>query len=160
MAERNVRREDYDWMVQNRDEWKQDRDNWKQRAEGFERASKVDANTVQRMTDEVYRLNEAAEKLLEECNRIARERDAARAEAEGLRADLLAHPPQRLDIQQYANLKDDYDLQATMIETLQDALKRTETRLAKAQGQHIDDRLKGFLAVISQLADQAQDLLP
>lgn len=160
MAERNVRREDYDWMVQNRDEWKQDRDNWKQRAEGFERASKVDANTVQRMTDEVYRLNEAAEKLLEECNRIARERDAARAENEGLRADALAYPPQRIDFEQYCNLKADYDLQATMIETLQDALKRTENALKAAQVHDIDPRLKGFLATISQLADQSQDMLP
>jgi hypothetical protein len=32
--------------------------------------------------------------------------------------------------------------------------------LKTAQGRHIDDRLKGFLAVISQLADQAQDLIP
>ena len=144
---------DYDWMVV-------DRDTWKQRAEGFERASKVDANTVQRMTEEVYRLTEAGEKLLAEYNRIASERDAARAENEGLRADALAYPPQRIEFTQYADLKADYDLQATMIETLQEALKRTETLLAKAQAQHIDDRLKGFLSVISQLADQAQDLLP
>ena len=97
--------------------------------------------------------------------RLRAERDAARAEAEGLRADLLAHPPsyhQELAIEQkrHLELQEDYDRQEARITMLDDTINRTENALKVAQGQHIDERLKGVLAVISQLADQAQDLLP
>jgi len=89
-----------------------------------------------------------------------------RAECEGVRADLLAHPPsyyQELAIERkrHLELSEDYDRQNVRITSLEDTIKRTENMLKVAQGQHIDDRLlKGFLAVISRLADQAQDLLP
>ena len=93
------------------------------------------------------------------------ERDAALAEAEGLRADLLAHPPElhqelAIERKRHVELMEDYDRREVVITTLEDALKRTENALATAQAKHVDERLKGFLAVISQLADQAQDLLP
>ena len=93
------------------------------------------------------------------------QRDAALAEAEGLRADLLAHPPElhqelAIERKRHVELMEDYDRREVVITTLEDALKRTENALATAQAKHVDERLKGFLAVISQLADQAQDLLP
>jgi hypothetical protein len=117
--------------------------------------------------------------LQAECERLTAERDVAvtdkhclrleleriQAETEGLRADLLAHPPEThtelaAERQRHLELMEDYDRREVVITTLEEALKRTENALKVAQGQHIDDRLKGFLAVISQLADQAQDLIP
>ena len=97
--------------------------------------------------------------------RMVEQRDAARAEAEGLRADLLAHPPEvhqelAAERRRHIELMEDYDRQAVTITMLQEALRRTENALKVAQGRHVDERLKGFLAVISQLADQAKDLLP
>ena len=171
-AERNVAREHYDWMVR-------DRDDWQKRAETAERASAVDASTIQRLTIEVHQLKDAVNKWIAECNRISAERnaafsdmrllrddrDAARDEVEGLRADLLAHPPElhqelAIERKRHLELMEDYDRREVVITTLEEALKRTENMLKTAQNRHIDDRLKGFLAVISQLADQAQDLLP
>lgn len=121
-----------------------ERDNWQQRAEVVEQAMQGMAAEIQGLTAE---------------------RDVARAEAEGLRADLLAHPPEvhaelAAERQRHLELIKDYDRREVVITTLEDALKRAESMLKAAQGQHIDERLKGFLAVISQLADQAQDLLP
>jgi hypothetical protein len=117
--------------------------------------------------------------LQAECERLTAERDVAvtdkhclrlelertRAEAEGLRADLLAHPPEThtelaAERQRHLELMEDYDRREVVITTLEEALRRTENMLKAAQAQHIDERLKGFLAVISQLADQAQDLIP
>jgi chromosome segregation ATPase len=89
-----------------------------------------------------------------------------RAECEGLRADLSAQAPllhQQVAIERkrHLELSEDYDRQNVVIASLEDTIKRTENAMKVAQGQHIDDRLlKGFLAVISRLADQAQDLLP
>jgi uncharacterized coiled-coil DUF342 family protein len=79
-ADRNVDRQQYDWMVKNRDEWKQDRDEWKQCADTLEGA-------VQRMTEEIQRLtaerdaaNLAAEISFRNLQVVVKERDAARAE--------------------------------------------------------------------------------
>jgi uncharacterized coiled-coil DUF342 family protein len=255
-ADRKVARDDYDWMVQNRDEWKQDRDEWKQCADTLEGA-------VQRMTAEIQRLTaerdaaradlaivrvkrnesqaerdaaladlcqaeennhglmievqnmragvalateerDAAERertesraealqlrreyqaeraeveatreerdaaraerdaALADMRQLRAERDAALAEVEGLRADLLAHPPEvhaelAAERKRHLELMEDYDRQAVVIGILEEAVKRAENALATAQAKHVDERLKGFLAVISQLADQAQDLLP
>ena len=170
-AERNVDRESYDWMVR-------DRDNWRKHAETAERASAVDAQTIQRLTSEVHQLKDAGEQLIAECSRVKTERDAAltdkhrlrleleriRDEAEGLRADLLAHPPEphqelAIERKRHLELMEDYDRQNVLITTLEDAVKRAENALKVAQNRHVDERLKGFLAVISQLADQSQDLL-
>lgn len=177
--ELSVGREDYNWMVQNRNEWQD-------RAVALGHATQRMTEQVERLTADVARLTEERDNSRKEASRLyeagsgliiqfnvaladverlTAERDAARAEAEGLRADLLAHPPsyhQELAIERkrHVELIDDYNLQTTMIETLQEALKRTEALLAKAQIQDIDPRLKGFLATISQLADQSQDLLP
>jgi chromosome segregation ATPase len=103
--------------------------------------------------------------LRDKCQKLEEERDAARAEVEGLRADLLAYPPEThtelaAERQRHLELMEDYDRREVVITTLEEALKRTENALKAAQAQHIDERLKGFLAVISQLADQSQDLLP
>ena len=171
-AERNVDRESYDWMVR-------DRDNWRKHAETAERSLALDAETIQQLTSEVDRLKDAVNKWIAECNRISAERnaafsdmrllrddrDAARDEVEGLRADLLAHPPElhqelAIERKRHLELMEDYDRQNVLITTLEDAVKRAENALKVAQAKHIDDRLKGFLAVISQLADQAQELLP
>ena len=86
-------------------------------------------------------------------------------ECENIRADLLAHPPEvhqelAIERKRHVELMEDYNRREVAIATLEEALKRAESMLKAAQGQHIDERLKGFLAVISQLADQAQDLLP
>ena len=121
-----------------------ERDNWQQRAEVVEQAMQGMAAEIQGLTAE---------------------RDVARAEAEGLRADLLAHPPEvhqelAIERKRHVELMEDFDRQAVTITMLQDALRRTENALRVAQAKHIDERLKGFLAVISQLADQAQDLIP
>jgi uncharacterized coiled-coil DUF342 family protein len=199
-ADRNVRRDDYDWMVKNRDEWKQDRDEWKQCADTLEGAVQRMTAEIQRLTAErdaaradlaivrVKRNESQAERdaaladlcqaeennhglTVEVANMRAglalatAERDAALAEAEGLRADLLAHPPElhqelAIERKRHVELMEDYDRREVVITTLEDALKRTENALATAQAKHVDERLKGFLAVISQLADQAQDLLP
>jgi hypothetical protein len=121
-----------------------ERDNWQQRAEVVEQAMQGMAAEIQGLTAE---------------------RDVARAEAEGLRADLLAHPPEvhqelAIERKRHVELMEDFDRQAVTITMLQDALRRTENMLKTAQNRHVDERLKGFLAVISQLADQSQDLLP
>jgi len=87
-------------------------------------------------------------------NETQDERDAARAEADALREQLAIERKRHLE------LSEDYDRQNVVIGELEDTIKRMENALKVAQGQHIDERLKGFLAVISQLADQAQDLLP
>ena len=82
------------------------------------------------------------------------------AECEGLRADLLAHPPElhqelAAERKRHLELMEDYDRQNVMIGTLEDALKRTENLLKVA----IDDRLKGVLASISKLANEAEEML-
>ena len=105
------------------------------------------------------------EALIRKADALVAERDAALAEAEGLRADMLAHPPElhqelAAERQRHLELIKDYDRREVVITTLEEALKRAENMLKVAQAQHIDERMKGFLAVISQLADQAQDLLP
>ena len=152
-ADRNVARQHYDWMMR-------DRDGGQKRAEAAEHASAVDAETVQRMTEEVHRLKDAGEQLIAECNRVSTERDAALAELEGLRADLLAHPPevhQELvaERKRHLELMEDYDRQNVMIGTLEEALKRTENLLKVA----VDDRLKGVLASISKLSNEAEEML-
>jgi hypothetical protein len=156
-----------------------ERDNWQQRAEAAERASKVDADVLQTAQQWISESNGKINVLTEERDAAERERaesraevvqlraerDVALAEAEGLRADLLAHPPEThtelaAERLRHIELMEDYDRREVVITTLEDALKRAENALKVAQGQHIDERLKGFLAVISQLADQAQDLIP
>lgn len=139
-------------------------------------AARADSNTL---TMERDRAQSHLQSMIRKADHLVAERDAAQdethklreqyaklySENEGLRADLMAHPPsyhQELAIERKRHLEliEDYNLQATMIETLQEGLKRTESLLAKAQGQDIDPRLRGFLATISQLADQSQDMIP
>ena len=98
--------------------------------------------------------------LREKCQKLEAERDAARAECEGLRADLLAHPPEphqelAIERKRHLELMEDYDRQNVMIGTLEDAIKRTENLLKVA----VDDRLKGVLASISKLANEAEEML-
>ena len=163
-----------------------ERDNWQQRAEVVEQTMQGMAAEIQGLTAErdaaraeaaivigerdraridanYWRLQ--AEALTRKADALVAQRDTAQAEAEGLRADLLAHPPEvhqelAAERQRHVELKEDYDRREVVITTLEDALKRAEIALKTAQGRHIDHRLKGFLAVISQLADQSQDLLP
>jgi hypothetical protein len=125
--------------------------NWEQRTEALIR--KADALVAER---------DAAQN---ETHELRRQYAKLHAEADGLRADLLAHPPEphqelAIERKRHLELMEDYDRREVVITTLEEALKRTENALKVAQGQHIDERLKGFLAVISQLADQAQDLIP
>lgn len=101
-----------------------EREGWKKRAEALATA-----------------LESAAQRMAVDRRSLIEERDAAcadlermRVECEGLRADLLAHPPQRIDLQQYANLKAEHELQVIMIETLREALQRTESMLEESQG--------------------------
>ena len=122
-------------------------------------------NNLQRMlrkTDVLVAERDAAQN---ETHELRKQYAKLYAEAEGLRADLLAHPPEThtelaAERQRHLELMEDYDRREVVITTLEEALKRTENALKVAQGRHIDERLKGFLAVISQLADQSQDLLP
>ena len=142
-----------------------ERDNWQHRAEAAERA-------VQVRTTEIHCLTAERDGARAERDAFIRQRDVAEkncrnlnAEVEGLRADLLAHPPEThtelaAERQRHIELMEDYDRREVVITTLEEALKRTENALKVAQGRHIDERLKGFLAVISQLADQSQDLIP
>ena len=135
-----------------------ERDDWQRRAEAAERAKQQLADALQAAQQWISVSNG-------KINVLTAERDAARAEVEGLRADLLAHPPElyqelAIERKRHLELMEDYDRQNVLITTLEDAVKRAENALKVAQAKHIDDRLKGFLAVISQLADQAQELLP
>lgn len=80
-------------------------------------------------------------------------RDRALAEAEGLRVDLLAHPPElhqelAIERKRHLELMEDYDRQEVRIAMLEDAVKRAE----KAQGK---PELQGYLAAIVQLAHTA-----
>ena len=155
-----------------------ERDNWQRRAETAERASAVDAQTIQQLTSEVDRLKDAVNKWIAECNRISAERnaafsdmrllrddrDAARDEVEGLRADLLAHPPElhqelAIERKRHLELMEDYDRQAVVITTLEEALKRTENAMKAAQAKHVNPRIPGYAATIAQLASQIEDLL-
>jgi uncharacterized coiled-coil DUF342 family protein len=143
-ADRDAARAEVAIVIEERDAARAERDNWQQRAEVVEQAMQGMAAEIQGLTAE---------------------RDVARAEAEGLRADLLAHPPEvhqelAIERKRHVELMEDYDRREVVITTLEEALKRAESMLKAAQGQHIDERLKGFLAVISQLADQSQELLP
>jgi hypothetical protein len=157
-AERNVTREHYDWMVF-------DRDTWKQQAEALKGAAQRMTVEIQSLTAERDAARADLAIVRVKRNEAQEERDAALAEIEGLRADLLAHPPEThtelaAERQRHIELMEDYDRREVVITTLEDALKRAENAMKTAQAQHIDERLKGFLAVISQLADQAQDLIP
>ena len=120
---------------------------------------------IERLEADNTRLTTERDAALTDQHRLRLELERMHAEADGLRADLLAHPPElhqelAIERKRHLELMEDYDRREVVITTLEDALKRAENALKVAQGQHIDDRLKGFLAVISQLADQAQDLLP
>lgn len=159
-AEPWVRRDDYDWMVGDRDTWKTEADNWKQQVQLLtaDNCRLVDQRNaaladVERLTTERDNWQQRAETLERAAQRLT-------VENEGLRADALANAPQRLDLQQYANLKADHELQVTIIETLREALQRTESMLATAQAKQIDQRLQGFLSVIEQLSSQVQEMLP
>lgn len=132
MSAEVVSKAEYDWMVGDRDGWNQ-------------RSQLLSAENC---------------RLVDDLNAAKKERGAALAELEGLRADALANAPQRIDLQQYANLKAEHELQVTIIETLQEALKRTESMLSAAQAKQIDQRLQGFLSVIEQLSSQVQEMLP
>ena len=120
------------------------------------------------MSDEVTR--QMAE-IRAERDAAERERTESRAEVvrlmaecEGLRADMLAHPPdyhQELAIERkrHLELMEDYDRQAVMIGILEDALKRAENALKVAQAKRVNPRITGYAATIAQLASQIEDLL-
>jgi chromosome segregation ATPase len=132
-------------------------DNWQYRAETLERAVQVRTNQIHCLTAE----RDAAE----------RERTESRAEVvrlmaecEGLRADLLAHPPElhqelAIERKRHLELMEDYDRQNVMIGILEDALKRAENALATAQAKRVNPRIPGYAAAIAQLASQIEDLL-
>ena len=219
-ADRNVRRDDYDWMVR-------ERDDWQKRAGGFEREAQMITAILHRLTAErdaaraevdqltaerdaaradlaivrVKRNESQAERdaaladlcQAEENNHglmievqnmragvalAAEERDAAerertesraevvrlRVECEGLRADLLAHPPElhqelAIERKRHLELMEDYDRQNVMIGILEDAVKRAENALKVAQAKRVNPRITGYAATIAQLASQIEDLL-
>ncbi len=170
-----MKREDYDWMVIDRDAWqavatKATADLDAARAEVLRLTTERD--TAEREKQLTW---ENLQRMIRKCDAVILERDVSRdenyrlreernklhKENEGLRADALAYPPTRIDAKQYADLKADHELQATMIETLQEGLKRTEAMLAKVQGrQYIDDSLKGVLLSIARLSAEAQGMVP
>ena len=127
-----------------------ERDNWQQRAEVLE-------SSAHRVALELTAERDAA---LTDKHCLRLELEQMRAEAEGLRADLLAHPPEvhqelAAERKRHLELMEDYDRQNVMIGTLEDAIKRTENLLKVA----VDDRLKGVLASISKLANEAEEML-
>ncbi len=159
-ADRNVARQHYDWMMR-------DRDGWQRRAEAEERAKQQLADALQTSQQWISEANGKTNVLTAERDVAERERTESRAEVvrlraecDGLRADLLAHPPevhQELvaERKRHLELMEDYDRQNVMIGTLEEALKRTENLLKVA----VDDRLKGVLASISKLSNEAEEML-
>ena len=151
-----------------------ERDNWQQQAQqhydNLQRMiGKCDALVAERDAALVEVRSQLAEIRVisvdrdsaEDHNGFLREKcEKLQAEAEGLRADALAHPPEphqelAAERKRHLELMEDYDRQNVMIGTLEDALKRTENLLKVA----IDDRLKGVLASISKLANEAEEML-
>ena len=120
------------------------------------------------MSDEVTR--QMAE-IRAERDAAERERTESRAEVvrlmaecEGLRADLLAHPPElhqelAIERKRHLELMEDYDRQNVMIGILEDAVKRAENALKVAQAKRVNPRIPGYAAAIAQLASQIEDLL-
>ena len=150
-----------------------DRNNWQKRAEAAERAKQQLADALQ--TSQQW-ISESNGKI----NVLTAERDAAltekhclrleleqmRAEAEGLRADLLAHPPEphrelAAERQRHIELMEDHDRQAVMIGILEDAVKRAENALATAQAKarQIPPALVGLLGVIRREAAAAEKMI-
>jgi hypothetical protein len=94
-----------------------------------------------------------------------------RAECEGLRADLLAHPPENAariaeletantalwEAQQQHQRKAEHD--QIIIEGLRAALERTEKRLASAKSRQIPQALVGLLGVIRREAAAAEKMI-
>jgi chromosome segregation ATPase len=119
------------------------------------------------------------------CNEAREERDAARAEAEGLRADLLAHPPERAariaeleatietlredgkncEAEYVAQRDEIMDMQRktdhdqVIIEGLREALERTERRLLALSARQIPPALVGLLGVIRREAAAAEKMI-
>ena len=123
--------------------------NWKHIAEAAERA--VQIVITERDAAERERTESRAEVV------------RLQAECEGLRADLLAHPPElhqelAIERKRHVELMEDYDRQNVMIGILEDAVKRAENALKVAQAKHVNPRIPGYAAAIAQLASQIEDL--
>ena len=129
------------------------RDNWQQQ-------SQLHYDNLQRMIRKCDALVAERDAAQNETHELRKQYATLHAEAEGLRADLLAHPPEphqelAAERKRHLELMEDYDRQNVMIGTLEDAIKRTENLLKVA----VDDRLKGVLASISKLANEAEEML-
>jgi hypothetical protein len=184
-AERNVSRDDYNWMVNNRNDWKHRADTLggatqQMMADNSRLVDQRNAALAQvaiviaeRDAAELERTESRAEvvRLRVKRNEAQEERDAARAEAEGLRADLLAHPPENAariaelqatntalwEAQQQHQRKAEHD--QMIIEGLREALERTENKLFQARSRQIPQALVGLLGVIRREAAAAEKMI-
>ena len=145
--------------------------NWQKRVEGAERAVQVSATEMHFWAAERNAARAEVAIVITERDAAERERTESRAEVvrlmaecEGLRADLLAHPPElhqelAIERKRHVELMEDYDRQAVMVGILEDALKRAENALKVAQAKRVNPRITGYAATIAQLASQIEDLL-
>ena len=132
----------------------EERDNWQNQ-------SQLHYDNLQRMIRKADMFVAERDAAQNETHELRKQYAKLYAEAEGLRADLLAHPPElhqelAIERKRHLELMEDYDRQEVRIAMLEDAVKRAENLLKVA----IDDRLKGVLASIAKLANEAEEMLP
>ena len=147
--ERDAARAEVLTLIGERNQSRIDAINWEQRTEALIR--KADVLMAER---------DAAQN---ETHELRRQYAKLHAEADGLRADLLAHPPElhqelAIERKRHVELMEDYDRQNVMIGILEDAVKRAENALKVAQAKHVNPRIPGYAAAIAQLASQIEDL--
>ena len=135
----------------------EERDNWQNQ-------SQLHYDNLQRMIRKADMFVAERDAAQNETHELRKQYAKLHAEAEGLRADLLAHPPEThtelaAERQRHLELMEDYDRQNVMIGILEDAVKRAENALKVAQAKHVNPRIPGYAATIAQLASQIEDLL-
>lgn len=127
---------------------------WKRRAEAAERAVQVRTKEIHNLTAE----RDAAE--LERTESRA-EVVRLRVECEGLRADLLAHPPEKhqelaIERKQHLDLVEDYNRQMATIASLQSDLEKANKKASEAM--EIENRLHATLHQLEQCREERLDL--
>ena len=134
-----------------------------------QRASKVDADALQTAQQWISESNGKINVLTAERDAAERERTESRAEVvrlraecEGVRADLLAHPPEILQQQlaferkQHLDLVEDYNRQVATITSLQSDLEKANKKASEAM--EIEDRLHATLHQLEQCREERLDL--